>query len=119
MSKKKPAVPLVEKYNWKRVEAPRSWKPAEGEELVGFYAGRTIRNGDFGQYDVILVAVPSVGMRMVTGVQIVQLVDAAQLTPGDPVRVRFNGMQGQMKSFDLYVAEGERAAVEDLPGVRQ
>lgn len=115
---------MVEKYKWRRVEAPKAWVPSTGEELVGFFVGRTLRQSVFvtGQYEVILVAVPGMGVRMVTGTQLIQLVDAAQLAPGDPVRIIFLGYKDtankrQIKLFDLYITDGDKAAVDDLPEI--
>ena len=50
---------IRERYQWKRVEAPKRWYPKEvGQELVGFYSGKTVRNGTFGQYEVVLISFP-------------------------------------------------------------
>jgi len=48
---------LRERYGWKKVVAPKAWRPeATGEELIGFYGGKTTRTGAYGQYDVVLVS---------------------------------------------------------------
>lgn len=116
---------LKERYKWNRIHAPRSWQPqAPGEELVGYYGGRTLRNGSFGQYEVALVHVPRGGTRMVSGVAIIQLLDSAFIDKGHPIRIVYKGTQPttaghDMKLFDLLVAEGEPVALEDLPEVQQ
>lgn len=113
---------LRDKFRWKKVEVPKAWIPKEPEELVGFYAGRTLKNGRYGPYDVVLVAVPDVGMRMVTGTQLIQLVDASLVAYGQPIRIVFNGYiqlgdKKKMKSFDLFIRDGEPLTVEDMPEV--
>ena len=113
---------LRHRYNWKKVEVPKTWNPKEPEELVGFYAGRTKRYGSYGQYEVVLVVVPQLGMRMVSGTQIIQLLDAALIEVGQPVRVVFNGIiplknDRTMKSFDLFVTEGDPIPREEMPQV--
>ena len=39
-----------EQIQWKEVEAPTYWRPRKGDELIGYYAGQTKRNGKFGEY---------------------------------------------------------------------
>ena len=110
---------LADRYQWKKIKAPTTWQPrAIGAELVGFYGGRTMRKGIYGQYDVILVHVPKKRSYMVSGVRIIQLVDSAMLEPGDAIRIVFQGYKElsddkRMRKFDLYVPE-ERAA-QDIP----
>lgn len=113
---------LRDRFRWKKVEVPKPWNPKSPEELIGFYAGRTKKNGRYGQCEVVLVAVPSVGVRMVSGTQITQLIDAAMIDLGQPVRVVFNGtvkLQGvgnkKMKLFDLFVRDGDPIPKEDMP----
>lgn len=120
---------IRERYSWKKVEAPKTWCPKHnGEELAGFYGGRTTRTGRFGQYEVLLVHVPGRGSFMISGVRIIQLADASCAEPGDPVRVIYLGLNmiesadgeaRNMKLFDLYVSDGERLAPEDMPQVKQ
>jgi hypothetical protein len=50
---------LRAQYNWRKVHTPLPWRPdAIGEELVGFYGGKSLRDGPHGQYEVVLVHVP-------------------------------------------------------------
>lgn len=102
---------------WRKIEAPLTWRPSPGEELVGYYAGRTKRDGQFGQYEVLIVAVPYDSARMVSGTRIVQLADAAMLSRGDAVRIKYLGTSDMpsgkyAKQFELYVGEIPRA--EDM-----
>lgn len=115
---------IRERYQWKRVEAPKRWYPKEvGQELVGFYSGKTVRNGTFGQYEVVLISVPARGVFMLSGVQIVQLVDASAAEIGWPLRVVWQGskkLDGDrtMKCFELFVAEGDPISPEDMPAIK-
>lgn len=95
---------------WKKVQAPKNWRPEPGELLEGVYGGRTLRNGMYGQYEVILVRVPSEATTyMISGVKIIQLVDTALLRIGEDIRVHFVGdiklgEDRTMRNFELYVA---------------
>ena len=108
-------------FKWQRVEAPKPWKPKDvGEELVGYFGGRTLRNGNFGQYEVLLVLVPGKGAFTLSGTKIIQLADAAQLERGMPVLVKWFGEKetragNKMKDFDLLVPEGEALDADSLP----
>jgi hypothetical protein len=119
---------ILERYRWKKVLAPKSWLPKlPGTELAGFYAGRTMRNGRWGQYEVVLVVVPAKGAYMVSGCQIIQLLDAAMIEVGHPIRIIFNGHQvtesdlcgeeRRMKLFEVFVAEGDPIAPSEMPSV--
>lgn len=81
-------IDLRARYAWKKVEAPKTWRPStNGEELTGFYGGKTLRNGQWGQYEVIVVHVPHRGTFMVSGTRVIQLVDAADIQTGWPIRI--------------------------------
>jgi hypothetical protein len=96
---------------WREVKIPRPWRPAYiGEELIGTYGGRTVRSGMYGQYEVILVKTGKEQAFLVSGTDIIQRIDAAQLNIGDPVRIIWMGykeLQEDMrkKMFELYVRE--------------
>jgi hypothetical protein len=120
---------LRARYEWKKVEAPKRWNPrANGEELTGFYGGKTTRNGKFGQYDVVLVTVPRRGVFMISGTRIVQLADASGVDVGWPVRIVWRGTvkldksedgeDRNMKMFDFFVAEGDPVSPEDMPRIK-
>ncbi len=121
---------LREKYEWKKVVAPKTWRPKfNGEELVGFYGGRTMRSGSFGQYEVVIIHVPARGSFMVSGTQVIQLIDASAADVGDPVRVVWggylklgegeDGREKKMKLFEVYVVEGDRLGPEDMPAIKE
>lgn len=109
---------------WKKINRPRSWRPSRvGDELIGYYVGRTLRNGQWGQYEVITVVVPNHGAFMVSGTQLIQLADVALLQYGMAVRIRFLGRKTinedhEMKEFELYVSEAELIA-EDVMQVKR
>jgi len=111
------------RYNWEKVVAPKTWRPKyNGEELVGFYGGRTTKHGVYGQYEVVIVHVPARGSFMISGTQLLQLVDSAMLEVGAPVRVVWGGYlvlgeERKMKTFDLFIVAGEAQRAEDLPEV--
>jgi len=117
--KPKEVIDLRARYDWKKVEAPKAWRPqASGEELVGYYGGKTVRNGQWGQYEVILVNVPRRGIFMMSGTNIVQLVDAASIDIGHPIRVVWKGKikldkDKEMKVFEVFVATDEEVGVEE------
>lgn len=109
---------------WRKIHAPKPWHPKErGEELIGYYVGRTLKSGRWGQYEVAVVAVPYKGTYTVSGTALIQLLDSGMVGRGEAVRIQFLGMKElssstenerrEMKLFDLYV--GENAAADDLP----
>lgn len=120
---------FVERYNWQKVHAPKAWKPRiVGEELVGFYGGRTLRNGKFGQYEVVLVHVPYRGTFMATGTELIQLLDSGLVCKGAPIRIIWRGLEDigpdpdtkeprNKKRFELLVAEGDPIAEDELPEI--
>lgn len=113
---------IRELYKWRKVEPPRMWRPATEppQEICGFYGGKTVRNGVHGQYEVVLVHVPMTGTWMLTGIDMVQKIDAAVIPIGHPIRVVWTGNKElgnghTMKTFEVMVAEGEAIKAEDLP----
>ncbi len=113
----------LERLPWKKVEAPIFWRPREvGAQLVGFYMGRTLRTGSYGQYEVVMIFVPGEGAYIVSGTKIVQLIDASGLTRGEPVKVLWMGEEPlkegkKMKMFEVYTIDEEKMADEDLPAM--
>lgn len=96
---------------WYEIELPRPWRPRViGEELIGYYGGRTLRNGSYGQYEVILVTVPKMGCYTISGTDIIQRVDVARLQEGDPIKVIWGGRKDlgddrYKKLYELYVTK--------------
>lgn len=111
---------LKERFKWERVKAPKVWRPTADEEIVGFYGGRTLRSGEFGQYEVALVHVPQRGSLLVSGTVLIALLDSGQIVVGQPVRIVYRGMvpigeDKSYKSFELYRTDGGALQPEDLP----
>jgi hypothetical protein len=111
-------------FKWRKAEPPRTWSPTEqGEELVGFYWGRTLRRGRYGPYEVAMLAVPGQGVWVVSGIKVIQLIDSSLVEVGQPLRIVFGGVQKlkdgkkTMKLFECFVTDGERVSVETLPEV--
>lgn len=114
----KGAASKLKNMKWRKINAPAPWYPKDDDELIGFYAGRTKRDGSFGQYEVVVVLVPYKGAVTVSGTTLIQLADSAMLTRGDAVRIKYLGKKQldegrEMKLFELYVGEQERET--DLP----
>ncbi|OHD23661.1 MAG: hypothetical protein A2Y38_23475 [Spirochaetes bacterium GWB1_59_5] len=112
---------LRERFKWRKVVAPRPWQPKEpGGALLGYYGGRTLRTGPHGQYEVAIVHVPREGAFMLTGVRIIQLIDASMIAIGHPIQVVWQGMVDttaghQMKNYEVLVADGDAIPAEALP----
>ncbi len=115
-SVKESMVELRKKHKWKKVNAPKAWRPRTiGEEIVGFYGGRTIRNGPYGQYEVALIRTTDVRAYLVTGVSIIQALDAANLTTEQAIRIVWmgdkdlgrtdDGKPKFMHMYEVYVAD--------------
>jgi len=111
----------LKNVKWRKISAPKTWNPkTSGEELIGYYAGRTKRDGQFGQYEVVTVLVPYKGAFMVSGTVLIQLADTAMLTRGDAVRIVFIERkkldeEREMKVFELYVGELEALDEAEMP----
>lgn len=110
----------LKKVKWKEVEAPSTWRPRKGEELVGYFMGKTMKNGKFGEYSVITVLVPYKGAVMISGTKIIQLVDTSLIRQGEPIKVVYCGQidiggDKKMKTFKMYMGEGESLATENIP----
>ena len=110
----------LKQMKWRKIAAPQRWYPHAGEELIGYYAGRTKRDGVHGQYEVVTVLVPYKGAFIISGTMLIQLADTAMLVRGDAVRVVFVGRKElsegrSMKLFELYVGESEALAETEMP----
>lgn len=111
-----------QRFEWVKVRAPQPWQPAAGEELGGYYCGRTIRTGSFGQYEVVLIAVPRVGMFTASGSELIRLIDSALLTRGHPVRILFKGLEQSktnaartVRHFELLISAGNPIPEHEIP----
>lgn len=105
---------------WRKVHAPAVWRPKDGDELIGYYAGRSLRDGLHGQYEVATVLVPYKGAFLISGTQLIQLLDSAMISRGDAIRVVFKGRkqleeEREMKLFELYVGEAPALAEVEMP----
>ena len=88
--------------------------------MVGYYGGRTIKDGQHGQYEVVLIHVPMGQSYMLSGSQLIQLLDASMAQPGHPIRIVWKGYTQtaagyNMKTFDVMVAQGEVIPLGALP----
>lgn len=108
---------------WTKVTAPRPWRPTKpGDELIGYYAGRTSRDGVFGQYDVAMVAVPGVGVVTVSGTKPLSAIEASGVQLRTPVKFVFNGMvdvgrEHKMKDIDVFVDAAFLEPITELPEI--
>lgn len=118
---------IRKRFAWRQVEVPKAWLPKEvGTELVGFYGGRTLRQSgrtDSSQYEVALIHVPNGGCVTVSGVKVMQLLDAANIEKGHPVRIIWQGTTETskgyiMKLYNVLVADGDPVPVDALPTVQ-
>jgi hypothetical protein len=81
---------------WHKLERPEPWKPTEeGSEVVGYYLGTSLRDGLHGQYNVAMFAVPSGDGYSkpitVSGTTVISKIEAAQIEPGQLMRITFQG----------------------------
>ncbi len=108
---------------WTKVTTPRAWHPTKpGAELIDYYAGRSTCDGAFGQYDVVLVAVPGVGMMTVSGVKPLSAVEASGVQLRTPVKFVFNGLkdigrENKLKDIDVYVDAAFLEPITELPKI--
>ncbi|MDB4278107.1 hypothetical protein N9917_00605 [Deltaproteobacteria bacterium] len=102
---------------WHKLERPESWKPtAPGTELIGYYLGQSLRDGQYGQYNVALLTVPSGDGYSrpftISGTTLISAIDAGQVKDGQLLRITFQGYGESArghnyKKFDVYVGEGQ------------
>lgn len=102
---------------WHKLNFPKPWKPEEpGAELVGYYLGQTHYTGQFGQYRVVLLAVPTgQGYSQpytISGTAILRAIDGGQVAQGQLLRVTFRGIKNlgddrHLKQFDVFVGDGQ------------
>lgn len=116
--------PVTERRTvWAKITTPQPWRPTKPkEELIGYYAGRTKREGPFGQYDVIMVAVPNVGVLTAAGVKVIAAIDAGNVQLRTPIKLVFNGLRDvgrdrPMKDVDVFVDETFLTPITELPEI--
>jgi hypothetical protein len=118
---------FVEKHEWEKVKAPQVWRPHAGAELNGYYGGRTLKNGTFGQYQVVLVHTLSDGAWTASGTGLITLIDAAMIQIGHPIRIQYQGsiLTGQdadgkpktFKKYEVYKAIGPSVPSDLMPRI--
>jgi hypothetical protein len=104
-----------EPIRWRKLQQPQFWRPSNaGEELAGYYLGRTLKDGAHGQYYVVLVAVPGedgTTPYMASGSALIRAIDGGQVEVGSFIKIEFHGWKAlsgdrMMKLFDVFVGEG-------------
>jgi hypothetical protein len=117
MSEKPELKVVPEPITWRKLKRPKTWKPENsGEELVGYYLGQTIKDGRWGQYNVVMVAVPNTDgptttPYMASGSALIRAIDGGSVEVGMLVRIVYEGLKAldddrEMKLFEVYVGEG-------------
>lgn len=102
---------------WRKLKSPTPWRPSlPGEELAGYYLGKSVRQGAFGEYTVVLIGVldeaGTVGTpKMVSGAAIVNAVDGSNIQIGALLRIVYGGLveisnDRKMKAFEVFLGEG-------------
>ncbi len=91
---------------WKKVKGPTTWRPEINDELVGCFGGRSLRNGSFGPYEIVILHTDD-RTYTVSGTVLLQLVESANPQLGDLLRVVYKGtkptaLQHDIKIFELY-----------------
>lgn len=104
-------VRVAEERRWRKIDAPKPWRPRPGETLVGIYAGASKKVGPHGEYSVFFVRDENYPTSWtINGARIEALFVSVQ--PGARIRVVFNGREEfvgaegvvmEAKDFDLYV----------------
>ncbi len=95
MAPRKKALPelVADGRRWRRVDAPRPWKPtAPGESLTGTFLGWQTRRGrDDGSYEIALIMTEEDGEKKthyVSGTVLQTLFQVSGIAPGDKRVVR-------------------------------
>lgn len=98
---------------WKRVKAPRVWRPADGEILIGVYRGRRPKSGSHGPYEVALIETTELGSFTVSGSVVMSLLES--VPEGETVRIEFlgyrscaNNAEHTYKAFEVFQLDGAR-----------
>jgi hypothetical protein len=112
---------------WREVTPPKTWQPKDGDVIVGYYMGKSRRDGRWGQYEVVVVGVPTGdgfnSPYLISGTKIVQAIDSGNVQPGKLVRVTFkgrkeigkpddDGRKHEVKVFVVETADGPDLTIE-------
>lgn len=98
---------------WRKLESARRWRPAVGDRLTGFYLGRVQREGQFGVYELVTLAVPDdEGLSTpyeIGGVQATNLITANGIAPGRFLTIEYTGTRETkagrtMHTYEVFVA---------------
>lgn len=107
---------LASKFAWTKAQRPQPWRPRPGDIIVGYYGGLMSRDGAFGAYKAAIVHIPEGPCYSITGITLLQAIEASAVELRAAVRVTFVGRRntpnGSVKLFDLEYASGP--AIEEL-----
>lgn len=95
---------------WRKIRAPKAWRPSEGDVLEGVYLGPKEAEGQYGPYTKYIVAEDlSSESFFLSGTVVDTLFTTSLIQPGMRVRLVFLGLvetaSGAYKNFDMYVKE--------------
>ena len=107
---------VPEPIRWRKLQAPSPWKPENaGEELVGYFLGKTILDGRYSQYQVVVVAAVNedgtTTPRTASGSALIRALDAGMVEVGHLIRIVYGGRKEldgdrSMKLFEVFAGEG-------------
>lgn len=94
---------------WKRVKAPRVWRPGEGEVLIGTYRGRRPKHGQYGDYEVGVVETAELGVFTVSGAMVMSMLES--VAEGAVIRIEYHGLkpgtgERTYKAFEVFEQVG-------------
>lgn len=98
----------MSKKKWRKVEGPKLWRPAPGDELMGFFGGTQTAQGQHGEYETVVVY-SNDGAFSVSGCKALSLIRCAgALGREDRLRFVYRGAVdldngNTMKDYELYV----------------
>ena len=100
----------LDNVTWREVHAPKTWRPGEGECLVGYFRGVFEKDGMYGAYYAVRVKDLEGQTWHVSGSHIVNLIDAAEVEIGGLIEITFlerieiDDGERTFKKFELRVA---------------
>jgi hypothetical protein len=107
---------------WRKLAVPRPWRPKIiGTELIGNYIGLALRSGEWGEYNVAIIAVPvpegGIELFSINGSQIITALDANNVARGSLIRIVYQGVEEisggrEMKALDVSVGTGRLSEAE-------